>query len=319
MRRSSYRVIVRKLLGRRGTFALRNSISSIASYLGLGDDPRKRPQGVSAMVIVYNEEEWIEPALLSIKDLVDEYIVFDSSNDNTSSIIIRLRDEAGLDIKYHKIPPGSLSDIRNMVLNKASYRWILHWDGDFVLKEDSVVFIRNLIESMDPRKHYLIYWPWVSLCGDIYHACGKKPYHIEHWLFTYSERLRYRDIYVDGVPQDSLIAPLWLYRAKYVDKILGVHLGTVKKPSRVALKVLWHRYRSEFYEAAKKGISYEEYASIKAREIYGTGDLEEVGCRIIRETIERNPRYDVSKYGELPSLVKKYWESRNRWWCEDTP
>ena len=317
--RSDYRAIIRKLLGRKGTFALRNTVSSIAFYAGLREDPRKRPQGISAMVAVYNEEEWIEPALLSIKDLVNEYVVLDSSNDSTPDIILRLRDEAGLNIRYYRTPQESLSEIRNKILAMASYRWILHWDGDFILKEDSVGFIRDLIESLDPRRHYLIYWPWLTLCGDIYHTCSDKPYHVEHWLFTYSERLRYKDIYVDGVIQDHLIAPLWLYKTIYVNKVLGIHAGAVKKPARLAIKTLWWRYRPEFHDAARKGISYEEYASIKAKEIYGTGDLEEIGCRIIRDMIKKLPRYDVSKYGELPSLVKKYWESGRYRWCEGRP
>ncbi|MEM4026544.1 MAG: hypothetical protein QW355_05910, partial [Sulfolobales archaeon] len=61
--KSSPRVIIRRLLGRRGAFTLRNMISSIAFYTGLRDDPRKKPQGISAMVAVYNEEDWIEPSL----------------------------------------------------------------------------------------------------------------------------------------------------------------------------------------------------------------------------------------------------------------
>ncbi|MEM0283980.1 MAG: glycosyltransferase [Sulfolobales archaeon] len=313
--KSSPRVIIRRLLGRRGVFTLRNMISSIAFYTGLRDDPRKKPQGISAMVAVYNEEDWIEPSLLSIKDLVDEYIVMDSSNDNTPNIIMRLKNELGLNIRYHRVPQGSMTEIRNAIISKASYRWILVWDGDFVMREDSTSFIKNLIENLDPRRHYLIYWPWLLLCGDIYHLCSENPYHIEHWLYTYSEKLRYKDVYVNGFLTDTLVAPLRLYKAIYIDKILGVHLALVKNPVRIAIRDLWQKYRSEFYEVARKGVSFEEYASVKAREIYGTGDLKEVGCRIIRDMIERLPRYDESKYGELPNLVKRYWESSRNKWC----
>ncbi|MEM2203497.1 MAG: glycosyltransferase [Sulfolobales archaeon] len=318
MKRNSPRVIIRKLLGRRGTFMIRNIATSLAFYAGVREDPRKRPQGISAMVMVYNEEEWIEPSLLSIKDLVDEYVVFDSSSDNTPNIITRLRDEVGLNIKYQWIPPGNTTNIRNAALAKTSYRWVLVWDGDFVLKDNSAGFIRGLVESLDPRRHYLIYWPLIQICGDIYHTCSEKPYQVEHWLFTYSERLKYKNIYVNGTLYDSLIAPLWLYKVIHVDKILGVHL-MVRKPVRLAIKALWWHDKLGFYEAAKKGISYEEYASMKAKEIYGTEDLQEVGCRITREMVEKLPRYDESKYGELPSLVKRYWESGMYRWCENKP
>jgi len=92
------------------------------------------------MVALYNEEDWIEPPFLSIKDLVDVYIIIDSCNENTSKIIERLKKEHGLDIKYRWIPLGDLAYIRNLILARANYRWILHWDGDFIIREDSVGF-----------------------------------------------------------------------------------------------------------------------------------------------------------------------------------
>jgi|GEM_PF-2154087 len=64
---------------------------------------------------------------------------------------------------------------------------------------------------------------------------------------------------------------------------MGYHLPAVKRLTRIASKTLWLRYRSEFYNAARKGISFEDFASMKAREVYGTRDLGEVGYKIIRE------------------------------------
>jgi cellulose synthase/poly-beta-1,6-N-acetylglucosamine synthase-like glycosyltransferase len=93
------RAIARRILGRRGTFLLRNTVSEIAFRIGYYEDPRSRPQGISAMVITYNEEDWIEPSILSIKDLVDEYVIMDSSTDRTPDIIERVKSEHGLNIR----------------------------------------------------------------------------------------------------------------------------------------------------------------------------------------------------------------------------
>ena len=46
-------------------------ILSYAPVLGLVPHPSRRPQGISAVVRVKNEEEWIEPCLLSVSDAVD--------------------------------------------------------------------------------------------------------------------------------------------------------------------------------------------------------------------------------------------------------
>lgn len=93
--------LVRKILGRKGTFLLRSIVSSISYGLGIYEyaDSTGRDEGISAMVCPYNEEDWVEPSLLSIKDLVDEYIVVDSSTDRTPLIINEIKREYGLNIK----------------------------------------------------------------------------------------------------------------------------------------------------------------------------------------------------------------------------
>jgi glycosyltransferase involved in cell wall biosynthesis len=295
------RAIARRILGRRGTFLLRNMVSEIAFRIGYYEDPRSRPQGITAMVITYNEEDWIEPSLLSIKDLVDEYVIMDSSTDRTPDIIEGVKSEHGLNIRLYRVPPGDLSEIRNEALRKTSYRWILHWDGDFVLYDGSDRFIRSSIEGLSDRRHYLIYWPWIKLCGDLKHICGDSI-HIEHWLFTFSGTLSYKRVMMNGIPYDSLIAPLRLYKAIYIDRILGLHLAAVRKPSRLALKILWFRYREEFWRASNKGISYDEYAKIKAREVYGSEDLEFVGGKLIDDMTK-----DLQQYsGPYPSVLSPY-------------
>jgi len=87
--RDMIRIYARKILGRRGTFLLRNIVSDLFYYTGFGEKI-DRPDGIAAVTISYNEEDWIRYSLLSIKDLVDEYIVMDSSNDRTPEIIREL-------------------------------------------------------------------------------------------------------------------------------------------------------------------------------------------------------------------------------------
>jgi glycosyltransferase involved in cell wall biosynthesis len=303
--KSSARVFIRRILGRRRTFLLRNILSEVFFSIKIYEDPRQRPLGISAMTATYNEEEWIEPSLLSIKDLVDEYIVIDSSTDRTPEIIEKVRDEHGLNIRLYKYPPGDLSIIRNEILRLSSYRWILHWDGDFILYEGSDKYIRSLVETLDPRRHYLIYWPWIRICGDLYHTCGE---HVEHWLFTYSKQIHYKNLLVDGRPFDSLIAPLRLYKAIYIDKVLGLHIQ-VKNPVRYAVKHLWYLYRSEYNEISKRTkISQEEFAKTKALELYGTDDLEMIGRKLIEDFVKSLPRFN----GDYPKILNKYLSKKDK-------
>ncbi|MEM0051372.1 MAG: glycosyltransferase [Sulfolobales archaeon] len=294
-------VLGRRLLGRRGTFLLRNFLAELNFMFGSYEDPRSRPFGVSAMVCTYNEEDWVVEALLSAKELVDEYVVVDSSTDRTPELVMKLRDE-GLNIRLYRIPPGDLVSARTLAIKEAKYRWILHLDADFIFYDWAPKYLRKYIEELDERKHYLIYWPWILICGDLRHKCSEEAYHIEHWLFTYSNTLKYKDLIINGKPLDHLIVPLKLYKVIYINKALGLHLGGIRKPSRLAIKHLWWSFRDEYQEEVVRGVSPEEFFRRKAKEVYGTEDLEEVGRKLINEMIKSLPLYS----GEYPSVLMKY-------------
>jgi len=134
----SLRVLVRKILGRKLTFKLRNTVSEIAFRFKAVPPATSinREDGISTTTCTMNEEDWIEPSLLSIKDLVDEYIVIDSSSDRTPEIIRRTAEEHGLNLKMKKIPPGDLAKAKNLALKLSNYKWILSWDADFIAREN---------------------------------------------------------------------------------------------------------------------------------------------------------------------------------------
>jgi glycosyltransferase involved in cell wall biosynthesis len=252
------------------------------------------------MVCTYNEEDWVVEALLSAKELVDEYVVVDSSTDRTPELVMKLKDE-GLNIRLYRIPPGDLVSARTLAIKEAKYRWILQLDADFIFYDWAPKYLRKFIEGLDERKHYLIYWPWIGLCGDLKHVCSERPYHIEHWLFTYSNTLKYKYLIIDDKPLEHLIAPLKLYKAVFIDKTLGLHLG-IRKPSRLAMRHLWQSFRDEYQREVARGISPEEFFRRKAKEVYGTEDLEEIGKRLISDMIKSLPVYS----GEYPSVLMRF-------------
>lgn len=306
--------LVRKILGRKGTFLLRSIVSSISYGLGIYEyaDSTGRDEGISAMVCSYNEEDWVEPSLLSIKDLVDEYIVVDSSTDRTPLIINEIKREYGLNIKMIRTPPSSLSEIRKIALSNASCKWILHWDPDFIAYDNTPEFLKELISNLDKKRHYLIYWKHLVFCGDLKHLCNR-IYHVEHWLFTYSKTLTYRDLRVrrDKVT-DVLIAPARLYKPIFIDRVLSVHIAWVRNPERLAVKYLWYKYREDFNELVKQGYRFEEVAIKYAEKTYGTSDLKTVGLRIMSEMTRDLPEYREELYGPLPRVLIEYLNKKEK-------
>lgn len=301
-----FRVFVRKILGRKGTFFLRNVLSHIFIKSGFVEPANKvsKANGISAMVLTCNDPDWIEPALLSIKDLVDEYVVIDSSTDETPEIIMGVKEMYGLNLRMYRTPPGDVVKARNLGLRKANYKWILIWDSDFIAKPEIAREIKKLIYGLDSKYYYLVYWPMIKLCGDLFHLC-REIFHVEHWLYTWSPKLKYRRL---GM-HDSLIAPLTMYKAVTINKPLGYHLVTVRNPVKIAIKRLtWKQRDAE--ELLKQGLSIEEVAKKKARKLYNTDDLEELGRMFIAESISNLPCYDKEIFGDYPYILKKYVKER---------
>jgi len=298
------RVLARRVLGRRGTYILRNLISDLAFYSGITSKPTGRSEGISAIVVTSNDEDYIVPSLLSIKDLVNEYIVVDSSWDSTPNKLEELASE-GLNIKIYNTCSGSLAVRKNIALSKASYKWILHWEADYIAFDSMPHVISDTLSRLNPSRYYLIYWPWIRMCVDIYHTC-RDPLHIEHWLFTYHEKLRYETLEVDGRPFESLIAPLHIYKTIFIRKPLGLHLTRARSPERTALNYLFWKYRSEYEELkCNSPEELKEWVLEKALEEFKTRDLRAIGIKILESMASENlPKY-VYEEG-YPSILMKH-------------
>jgi len=111
---------------------------------------RKKP-GISAIVRVRNEEDYLEEALHSILPFFDELvIVYNQCIDRTPEIIARFATEHPERVKafhyvpevfpqgsqqYRALPANHVSNLvhyYNFALSKASYRVRAKWDGDMI-------------------------------------------------------------------------------------------------------------------------------------------------------------------------------------------
>lgn len=296
-----WRITSRNVLGRKGAFFLRNIASSIAFSLRLTPPATsvQRDDGVSAIACTYNEEDWIEVSLMSIKDLVDEILVLDASTDRTPEIVESLRENHGLPVKLHRMQLGDMAHTRNLGLSMARYKWILIWDADFVLKDEAAAMLKKLLKSLDKRRYYLIYWPHICLDGDLMHQDPRNALHVEHWLFTWNPKLHYAKV---GY-YDSLIAPLTYYRVVYIEKPLSFHLRTVRNPVRL----LYRHYRWLTRREELEGkIDLNEYVKQRINQDFGTADLGQAANLYLQKYISSLTEYRKDVYGDYPKLLKDY-------------
>ena len=115
---------IRRILGPKLSNAIRNSIVGVRAGLGLL--PRvDRPNCVSTLMRVRDEEWWIEPSILSVKDLVNEYVIMDASTDRTPEIIERLRRDYRLNIIHVMDFDDDIASVSQKDLELIMCKWIL--------------------------------------------------------------------------------------------------------------------------------------------------------------------------------------------------
>ena len=291
--------LLRRSLGRRGIWALYNALAAAATGLRLVDAGREgREPGVSAMVITYNDPDWLELSLRGISKIADEVVVIDSSDDpETTSLLKGLAPELGL-VVYRQYPPRGYAEAREEGLRRTTRRYVIVWDSDFVPYPQLGKMVRDFVEAHSGRAYYLVYWPYLNLCGDTYHRCRGDRHHVEHWMFTYSRSLRYL---WDG-RNEYLYAPPYYFRAWLSRDPLGVHLSGVRRPDRKAFKVLASIVG--FHELVRRAGYREALEAVRREAVnrFGTDDLWEVGVRVIREEVESRPC--ASGY-EVPEPVRR--------------
>lgn len=98
---------------------------------------------ISVLIIAKNEKDVIEDSIKSIKDLADEVIVIDDSEDGTDEIAQRLG------AKVIKKEFKNFSDQRNEAIKHASYEWIFYIDADERATPEFIKEVKEKIKNDD--------------------------------------------------------------------------------------------------------------------------------------------------------------------------
>ena len=98
---------------------------------------------IAACMIVKNEEEFIQSAIESVQDAVDEIVVVDTgSTDDT----VQIAQRAGASV-HHFTWVNDFSAARNASLDYATSDWVLILDADERLTKSSHVALRAVVEN----------------------------------------------------------------------------------------------------------------------------------------------------------------------------
>jgi glycosyltransferase involved in cell wall biosynthesis len=275
---------------------VRRKFYSIAPYLGLVPKANTlgRKPGVSAIVNLVNEP-WIEPSLLSIKDFADEIIVVDSSTDDTSEKVDKIKVQYGLNLKHIR----KMCDVRvawQTALKYSEYEWLLKWDGDFIAYTPQINRLKTYLTTLRKEKYYFIEFPHICLDVDLFRINKSNPYQIEGWLFKFSPPL-FNLIERDPFPT--------FYEKKFLNTVYVMHLRSIKSP----LRILERRYMGLWKleeNKAKYSDSFEEYVKVNVFKEFGVENLDKAAQIVYESLKEKVASYEKEIYGDYPKILKNY-------------
>lgn len=125
-----------------------------------------------ANTIIYNEENFIWFAVMSVIDYVDKILIYDTgSTDQTVEIIekiIKIKKDKIIFREVGKVDGEKFTKMRQAMLDESKSDWILILDGDEIWWNDSIKRLVNFINKNGQSKDAIVV-PFYNLVGDLYH------------------------------------------------------------------------------------------------------------------------------------------------------
>jgi len=269
--------------------------------------PSTRPLGISVIMRIKDEKDWITPSVQSIKDVSDEIVIVDNgSTDGTYNILEQIASEEKDHIRLWHKPNLDHCSLTNFALEQTRFRWIFRWDGDMVAHTSGKYAISNLRDrllSLDSRHYYVIYLRHINLSGDLFHLNPEEMVHIEEYIHTYSKKAKY----IHPGRFEAIKLPKY-YRVLFWYEPYSFHVN-VKPAKRMLLRHFWEDWMElKDYESYPTLIDYVNRNIAKA---FGTTSWEEAERICIQKICQNHVLYDSEVFGPYPELLKPYLEDEN--------
>jgi len=289
---------------KRYKFTLRQNVyyflSKITSFLDIFHSSSQRINGISIMMRVKNEENWIEKSLRSIEKFADEVIIIENySVDKTLEKIKKVMTDYSIPIKLYRSKTNDICELSNKALSYTSFRWIFRWDADFIAyisDQENIANLRNYLLSL-PNKFYLFYPITISFAGDLFHVKKNNELHSEGYIHTFHKKLKY----IKKRKFEVLKVPLF-YKIKRIYEIYFVHIGSAKSKERLVYRSFWLHW----LKANKNGKypKIKDYIVEQTKMDWNANNLKIIAKNEVEKIIKSNLiKYDKSEFGEYPILL----------------
>ena len=276
--------------------------TSLISFTGLVPPPKiMRPNGISAVTMARNEEDWLELSVQSIIDSVDEVVLADhGSDDSTPELATHLAGKYPDKIRVVDLHGLDFVPAINLMLGKTRYRWILRWHADFVAHTsgpNSIQALRRRVLAVSSAKHFCSSLSGVALDGDLEHQYRERRDPPEPFLYTYSPWLRY----YQRLHWEGLHVP-WFYARITWPEVYYFHMRRVKSSIRLLQTIYWSRWFDE--RVRNSQVTLREFIETHATRDYGSRSVEEAARKAMLEYFSGCLLFSRDECGDYPDLLK---------------
>ncbi len=278
---------------------IRYWFSYVAGLWQIFEKKSRRPNGISVMMRVNNEEKWIAKSLLSLNDFADEVVVVNNnSNDNTWQEIRRVNPELNYKLIVEDESSNDICKISYHALSLTTFRWIFRWDADFIAHtagDRNIIKLREYLLNLHPRKFYLIFPLTVSFAGDLFHVKTGRETNSEGYIHTWHPNLKY----VKRGKFEVLKVPFF-FKIKRIRKIFFVHIGSAKSIRKLLHRFFWLYWQDHLDDFPK----IEDYIAHELQTRYNNIDPEDFVVQEFRRLILPIRKFQKSEFGDYPELLK---------------
>jgi glycosyltransferase involved in cell wall biosynthesis len=272
-------------------------------------DPLKK--GITAVVAARNEAYTLPLCLRSLLGVVDQIVCVDNgSDDGTLQIMHDFQRQHGHEVEVDvvSLPGALLGDCREAGLKATKYQWHLRWDADMVCKTSGDENMRTLRETVLPNdRPRAIQLPRTNLIGDLHHATAvhKVVDPGEPILIRFGRHICYKEY----GKFDAVRLPLY-YATEKSHRKFYFHCAGLKCDSNLRHRFFYFKWREQVNATAPEQrtaelLDFDQYRRRREMEVFGTNDVRSLNFRFQRLNVSHHVKYDESKYGEYPEILKQ--------------
>jgi hypothetical protein len=261
-----------------------------------------RPAGISVIIRVKDEVDWIKVSVNSIKGIAEEIVIVDNgSTDGTYDILRELASEENGFIKLWYKPGLDICGLSNFALAQTTFRWVFRWDGDMVAHtsgKHSIHHLRERIFSLDSRRYYLIYLRHINLAGDLFHQDPKEMVHIEEYIHSFSDKARFvHPRRFEAVKFPKYYIPLHWYEP------YSFHIN-VKPAKRMLLRYFWEDWMQ--CKDSAHDATLEDYVNSRIQKEFDTNSWQQAQQACVQKLCQNFISYNPDRLSPYPELLRPF-------------